>query len=404
MRAFLWFFLPGGALYCLGLAFVFVARLQPLVPGIAAVAPYTVLAVGTLLGWRFNRSRLVYGVAVFFLADLFLAGFPVEHAVPDNSAWIVWNSVATLLPFNLAAIFFFRERGLATVRGLWRLCLLISQPLVVFLVYRHRQDLLQELFALQPVALPFPEKWLLAQVPSLLLAAVALLFLGAALKRRGVLDYGFVWALAAGITALLPWHEAQYATLFFSVAALILIIAGLEEAYKMAFRDELTGLPARRALNEDLLKLGARYTVAMVDIDFFKKFNDKYGHDVGDQVLRMVAGKLAGVTGGGRAYRYGGEEFTVLFPGIAPDDALPHLERLRAVIQTAAFSLRGKSRPKYKPKKTRTSHKGQKQVGVTVSIGVAGPGERQVKPQTVIKAADKALYSAKKRGRNKVVM
>jgi diguanylate cyclase (GGDEF)-like protein len=202
----------------------------------------------------------------------------------------------------------------------------------------------------------------------------------------------------------LPWHGAHYATLFFSVAGLILVIAGLEEAYKMAFRDELTGLPARRALNEDLLKLGSRYTVAMVDIDFFKKFNDKYGHDVGDQVLRMVAGKLAGVTGGGRAYRYGGEEFTVILSGLAPEDALPHLERLRSVIQTSAFSLRGKGRPKTKPKKTHSSHKGQKQVGVTVSIGVAGPGERQAKPQKVIKVADKALYLAKKRGRNKVVM
>ena len=60
----------------------------------------------------------------------------------------------------------------------------------------------------------------------------------------------------------------------------------------MAYHDELTGLPGRRALNEALLRVGSRYAVAMVDVDHFKHFNDAYGHEVGDQVLRMVAAQL----------------------------------------------------------------------------------------------------------------
>ena len=67
----------------------------------------------------------------------------------------------------------------------------------------------------------------------------------------------------------------------------------------MAYDDELTGLPARRALNEALARLRGTYTVAMVDIDHFKRFNDEHGHDVGDQILRMVGARLAGVGGGG---------------------------------------------------------------------------------------------------------
>jgi diguanylate cyclase (GGDEF)-like protein len=400
----LWFFLPGGLLYCLGLAFVYMARLQPLVPGTAAIAPYAVLAVATLLGWRFNRSRLVYGVAVLFLAGLFLARFPVATSVPGSMGRNVLNCLATLLPVNLAIIFLIHERGLTTARGLWRLALLAAQPLAVFLVFRHRADLLPQLFAVQPVHLKLPVALPLAQVPMLALLATFVLFLGVALKRRGVLDYGFLWALTAGFTALLPWQNPRHATLFFAVAGLILVISAVEEAYAMAFKDELTGLPARRALNEDLLKLGSRYTVAMVDIDFFKKFNDKYGHDVGDQVLRMVAGTIARVTGGGRAYRYGGEEFTLLFPGIALDDALPHLERLRQEIQGAGFTLRGQGRPSKKPTKARSAGKDHKRVGITVSIGAAEPRDRQEKHQQVIKAADKALYQAKKRGRNQVAI
>src|SRR3972149_1430335 len=140
----------------------------------------------------------------------------------------------------------------------------------------------------------------------------------------------------------------------------------------------------------------------MVDVDHFKKFNDTYGHDVGDQFLKMVAGRLDEVTGGGRAFRYGGEEFSVLFPGKTVDEALPHLDLLRATIEDTRFALRGPGRPRKKPGKARAGSLRQgsgqagaaKNVAVTVSIGVAEPGERAATPEAVIKAADKALYRA----------
>jgi len=170
----------------------------------------------------------------------------------------------------------------------------------------------------------------------------------------------------------------------------------------MAFRDELTGLPARRALREDMLKLGSHYTLAMLDIDHFKKFNDRHGHDVGDQVLRMVAAKLSNVSGGGRAYRYGGEEFTVIFPGKYADDAADHLEELRKDVASCGFVLRGSMRPMSKPKKPRKGWKPAKKVSVTISIGLAGRDGNNTNPQEVLKAADKALYRAKKAGRNRL--
>src|SRR3990167_5951921 len=98
---------------------------------------------------------------------------------------------------------------------------------------------------------------------------------------------------------------------FMAAAGAIMLVSLLQESHRLAFRDELTGLPSRRALEEGLHGLGPAHAIAMVDVDHFKKFNDTHGHDIGDQVLRLVAAQLRKIGGGGKAYRYGGEEFTL---------------------------------------------------------------------------------------------
>ena len=133
---------------------------------------------------------------------------------------------------------------------------------------------------------------------------------------------------------------------FCTAAGLIITFSILQDSYNMAFRDDLTGIPSRRALNESLHGIGRRYAMAMLDIDHFKRFNDTYGHDVGDQVLKMVAKKMLAVGGGGKAFRYGGEEFTILFPGKRVADALPHLENVRQSIEEYRLAIRSDDRPK----------------------------------------------------------
>jgi len=143
-------------------------------------------------------------------------------------------------------------------------------------------------------------------------------------------------AIFAAILLMLMVLLIAPLTVYLPVAAMggvILLVAVLQESYRLAFRDELTGLPSRRALDERMRALGSRYTVAMGDVDHFKKFNDTHGHDTGDQVLRLVAARLAEVGGGGRAFRYGGEEFTVLFPDTPLKDALPHLDAVRKAVE-----------------------------------------------------------------------
>jgi PleD family two-component response regulator len=142
----------------------------------------------------------------------------------------------------------------------------------------------------------------------------------------------------------------------------------------------------------------------MVDVDHFKKFNDTHGHDVGDQVLRLVAGRLAQVGGGGIAYRYGGEEFSVLFPDRDAADAAQHLEDIRGAIERYKMAVRGEDRPKNPDdsQKLRINKAADKTLSVTVSIGVAQPNEGRPTPARVLKAADEALYRAKQSGRNRV--
>jgi GGDEF domain-containing protein len=188
-------------------------------------------------------------------------------------------------------------------------------------------------------------------------------------------------------------------------AALALGVALVEAAYALAFRDELTDLPGRRALGSLLASLRPPYSVAVVDVDRFKTFNDRYGHDVGDQVLRMVAARLGAVGGGGRAFRSGGEEFTIVFPGTTAEEAMPHLEAVRRAVAESKFVLRGKLRSGNKkgPAKRGRASAAGRQLRVTVSIGVARCTDRHTSADQVVKSADQAMYRAKQSGRNRVV-
>ena len=189
-----------------------------------------------------------------------------------------------------------------------------------------------------------------------------------------------------------------------SVAMLLPVAAMLLESFHMAFRDELTGLPGRRALNEQMQRLeGTSCTIAMLDVDHFKKFNDTYGHEAGDHVLKLVAARLQRVGGGGRAYRYGGEEFAVVFLDRPAAACMEALEDLRAAVADARMRLRDKaSRPHDDEagRQRRGQGGGGGSVQVTISIGVADSRGVRGGPQAVIKAADQALYAAKDAGRN----
>jgi len=396
------FCVPGGLLSVAAVVLIKANLIDPWLGTIVQIAPIAILITSVLLGWRFNRSRLVFAVLMLAIADRAFLYFAPGSSAPGV---FVFNATAILLPLNLAILSLVRERGFITSRGIFRICLILAQPLAVAFIWRYHYNAVSVyldypiikasiLQGLPP--LPLPQPAMMAVIISFLLLVCVLI------RRQGPIETGFFWALVTVCFTLVPRRPGTMSTFYFTTAGLILLISVVEASYAMAFRDELTGLPARRSLNEFLYRMGSHYTVAMVDIDFFKKVNDNYGHEVGDQVLCMVASKLAGVSGGGKAFRYGGEEFTVIFPGKAMEETIPFLEHLRIVIESAVFQVRGKARPRRKPKSPAPGKGPRNRVPVTVSIGVAERDEENAKPHDVIKAADQALYRAKKEGRNRV--
>ena len=396
------FFVPSGLLLLATAVFVHTDVAVQSLSAIMPIYPWAVFGGGTLLAWRFNKSRLVFAILVLALADRSLVLFTDSSIGSVRMGDIIDNAVPFLLPLNLAVFSLLKERGILTLRGIVRLCLILFQPLGIALIcYRYPHIDIAAYLEYSFIDAPVLAHISLTQPAMLAFFATFLFLIVRNILCRDTVNIAFFWALASVFFALGLEKFGPVSPIFFSTAGLVLGTSVIETSYSMAYFDELTQLPARRALNEAFLKLGSQYTIAMIDIDHFKKFNDRYGHDVGDNVLCMVASKIARVTGGGKGFRYGGEEFTVIFP-CSLLDVIPHVEKLRKTIETSKFILRGPERPKKKPKNPATIKKSQRSVSVTVSIGIAERDNRHNTPLEVIKATDKALYRAKSRGRNRV--
>lgn len=358
---------------------------------------YGALGLALLVGWRFNRSRLFYGILILLLAERFAtAGAAVGGEAGQAAVWLT----ATLLPFNFLLLSLIAERGIFTPLGVCRLLFLAVQAAVALVLAHEETGVVLGYFA--NAKLPTPLGTAISLPVAVCFGGAAATILLRFYRNRDALEQGMLWAMVAGGAALIaagpPWATRYY----FAVAGLILLVATLEAAHGMAFRDELTGLPGRRALNEAMLRLRGQYAVAMLDVDHFKKFNDRHGHEAGDQVLRMVAGKFQRVGGGGRAFRYGGEEFTILFPGKSRQEAMPYLEEVRRSVAEAGFRIRNAKRPIRKPRNGRGASGSRQKVSVTVSIGVAERQNGKDHAALTMQKADKALYRAKNAGRNQV--
>jgi GGDEF domain-containing protein len=373
---------------------------------------YCVLVAALLLAWRFHSSRVFFALLVIFLSEHAITFFSAGHISASGPGRTALAAVGVLLPFNLALLSLAKERGVTFSSVAPASVLLFAQSVVVAVLCRpgdagplaHSPH-----HSAATIALPF----------SVLLAfaAGAVVLLVRFILFRKPIDAAFVWVLAASFLALEFGGVGRIPTGYFATAVFVLGVSIVETSYLLAFQDELTTLPSRRAFNDALLRLEAPFSIAMVDIDHFKRCNDTYGHDIGDQVLRMVAAKLARVSGGGQAYRCGGEEFAVVFPGKSGKEVVDDLEQLRAAIEAGRFRLRGRDRreiPRGAERRTDAPGRGRSRrrlaavsdanlLAVTASIGVASCTlEKSVETADVVKAADQALYRAKAAGRNRV--
>ena len=356
--------------------------------------PYTALAVAAIFAVQFGRSRIVFCVLilVFLLLSPAFQVTLTSHILVSLwvlTAWLLWRPDKGLLPVNLGySLLELTLVGLATYFLYPILTSLAQQPLT------HLYPLMLNL------GMGISETF--TPIEFCLFVSLSVLCIGRLIISPTNSNVAIFLTFIALVLMFSDKNQYIMVTVSTLIAALY-VVAIMVDSFNMAYRDELTGIPSRRALNQYVQTLGRKYVVVMSDIDHFKKFNDTYGHDVGDQVLRLVASKLSNVTGGGRAFRYGGEEFTLIFPRKAYNEVIAHVEVLREIIADYPIVLRGHDRPEHPPKtrqKSQQTSNNNKIVHVTCSFGVAQRTTECNDFESIVKQADIALYAAKKAGRN----
>lgn len=365
------------------------------------ILPLLLAAVAIPLGLSLKHYR-----AVWLSLHLLGVGSLVQLLAvqsPENPArYMTLVLISLLWPLMQYLILLLPDRHLLSRIGFRRAVFLIGPYVGLLLLWHYGPLLLTKwLLLLPPMLLEFTfAGYTLSHGAlswNLLLMLASLAFLRS--NRSGtlvtlVLTTSMLIGIARPDTPLIG-------SCYHLLAQLILLATLFQRGYSMAFLDTLTGVPGRRALEHYLQTPGQQYVIAMLDIDHFKKFNDRYGHDTGDQVLRMVATQLNTVTAGGRLFRYGGEEFTIVFRRRGEAEALTALEAVREKVAAYPLVIRDDGRPKNddQGKQQRRTRKGNEVVNVTISIG-ACENRSGEKPEQVIKRADQALYLAKEQGRN----
>jgi diguanylate cyclase (GGDEF)-like protein len=357
------------------------AKIQKL---IFNLIPYLFYAISTIIlwvSWHFNRNRFIFVITPLILMHI---GFEYLSAAKATALFLY---VSVLYPLHLLVFLVLRERGFFSIWGILKMAFFLLEIAVVLYFINFVHVDLEAVLKMKLFAISFyPLRDL-----SLAIGLFVVFIMSALMLFNRYLMYNSSFLIITltfyvGLYFIRMPYANELSLLAIGVMVFALLI---RESYHLAFYDELTSLPGRRALVEDMAKLGMRYSLAMIDIDHFKKFNDTYGHDTGDEVLKMVASKLKDISGGGKAYRYGGEEFVLLFPSKDVDESYTHTDILRDIIAKSPFNVRNKQ--------------SVKKIYINISSGVVQKSSKDKDPFAVMKRADDALYRAKKAGRNQVI-
>lgn len=367
--------------------------------GFAGNLPYVLFIAAIAIAHLFKQSRMAM-VASAMLICYWVIQYRLQTPLSSGSTLLELSLLAILLPVACLLSYAFKNGGLFSRGFATYLGILAMFGVWCFLIITQYESggfaQLSEglLYSVDQVSkLPFILVLYLAA-----LVGVTSIFV---LTKNRLMDVVIYTSILLAANTFIFFQIQYVSSTMFSLAGVLLILYLLSASYEMAFNDRLTQLPGRHALELDMRHLGRKFTVAMVDVDHFKSFNDSYGHETGDDVLKLVAARLRMVQGSAKVYRYGGEEFTVLFKGKTAEQAMDYLELLRADIEAYDLVIRNlESRPKNdKDGAKQRSDSKRMSVNITVSIGLCD-STLQRDPNEALKFADQALYAAKKAGRN----
>ncbi len=372
------------------------------------VAPYLLLVLAAVLGMKLNQMRIL-STAVLFGWCYALLLQPEIRSYLSAPTPVVASTLSISVPAALLVIVALGEGPAASATGVLRLVAPIALPVAPLLA--ASSGLVPSWLSPSPHRLP----WGALHLPPYAAAAFVVPLAMAYVLRSSPLRPFYHTLAVAALPLLAALENAartpapapadqRYTAYNFTALALVLLYGVYRLYWQRVYYDELTGVLNRRAYDEALERLGRGFSIAMIDIDHFKKFNDTWGHETGDEVLRFVA-RFLDENAGAKVYRYGGEEFALIYESASKGYVAEVVDGLRDALSQREFYIRlPRTIRKQRSKKDRGRRKvHNKKVRITFSAGVAGAGKGEKRPEEVARAADKALYRAKARGRNRVV-
>ena len=383
---------------------------RPMVYEILFLVPYIFYFITAFLGIKLNQTRIFFTSLLWVNIYYLINNSYLPYIDFDFNQIQLLKLLSLFIFLTIVLLYVFKEKYILGLYGLVRI-LFVFAP-IVLAVYLAK-DITPGMY---PYLMEHPlfdyDFWFLPDLVLIVLIGLITLFI----LQKDKSIHHFKYAIYVNLLPLLLslnftvgegkiYIETGIFNLFsFSIMGVVFLYALYRMYWEKVYIDELTGIPNRRAFDEYLKKLGRKYTIAMIDIDHFKKFNDKYGHTEGDNVLRFVAKHIADEADG-PAFRYGGEEFSVIYKGAQTKHVLKVLDIMRDNLASKIFYLRiSEDIRKSKTKKDRRrNHANTKMAKVTISVGVAHKTPAKKEPHDVIVTADKALYKAKENGRNQVV-
>lgn len=361
--------------------------------------PYYLLVLVASLGLLLSRTREA-GAAMFLLIVYFCIQQELQSPLEQVRPGSVYFLLCLFVPVGIAILAVLPERKSLEF---WGIASLLLAPVLLVIGMRVLDQTLAAGGTLNDIWVPRSGEPTILSDQAFYLFAVATLFcLSAFFVRRDTAQAGLLFSMVFTFATLNWLHLSMISTVMMLSAGIALFVGVMTSLLQMLYEDELTGLADRKALNKAMAGLREGDLLVMADIDKFKALNDTHGHDTGDEVLKLVAGLLGETRERAKAYRYGGEEFTLLFRGRDPDSALAALQEIRERIAAYPIHIRARE---HRPKSTkkgaayRSDKSDRKAIKTSISMGavILRAGER---PADALKRADKQLYKAKKAGRN----
>jgi GGDEF domain-containing protein len=395
------FLAPGGLVLLAAVGFLRPHGVPAWLQQPISAIPLVVLAFGLVFGWYLSSTRLILSFLVLACADRVLAMFPPTGSDPESVAAKLFAMSAFLVPLDLLAFSIFKEDAVSLLRSVTRLALVCTQPFLLLWLCDPAQHEIAASFERRYVDVP--TEW--TPVPQAALAAFLLagtMHMGRFLVTRDPFEAGSGWAIVALFLAYhgtrLGWQPSN----FFATAGFILFLSLLQSSHFRTYRDELTGIAGDRAYREALERLGTRYAFAVAVVDQMKSYGNIHGKLVTEQVLQIIAPLVQSVCRDVRVYRASGEELTLLFPGRSATETLATLEAIRKTVEATPLVLRGRGSVRARAVIKGPFGRDERELPVTVSIGVAEKAADADTVGAVQKAAYRALHEAQSSGGNVV--